>query len=126
MAKSVQARATNRKGDQLTLNSQESDAPILPIAQLQQLYEFRPDLIDFVIAQTEKEADYRRSQTSRLNGFVFAEHILGQVLSVMVALFGIGGGIYAGLNGQAWLGGTIATVTIGTLSVAFLRQQKTK
>lgn len=124
--KAVRAHATNRNGDQLTVQSHETDAPALPVEQLQHLHQFRPDLVDFVIEQTKAEAEHRRSQDSRINWFIFLERVFGQLAAVIVATLGIGGGIYAGLNGQPVLGGTIATVTIGTLAVAFLRRNSSK
>ncbi len=124
--KAVRAHATNKNGDQLTVQSQETDSPILPVAQLQHLHEFRPDLVDFVITQTKAEAEHRRSQDLQVNWFIFIERILGQLAAIAVAALGVGGGLYAGLNGQPWLGGTIASVTIGTLAVAFLRRNQTK
>jgi hypothetical protein len=60
-----------------------------------------------------------------VNRFIFIERILGQLAAVFVAALGIGGGIYTGLHGEPVLGGTIATVTIGTLAVAFLRKGNT-
>jgi hypothetical protein len=108
------------------VHSQETDAPILPVAQLQHLHEFRPDLVDFVIEQTREEARHRRVQDTRVNWFIFVERVFGQLAAIVVAVLGIGGGIYAGLNGQPWLGGTIASVTIGTLAVAFLRRNQTR
>lgn len=118
--RAVRAHATNKNGDQLTVQSQETDSPILPVAQLQQLHDFRPDLVDFVIEQTKKEAEHRRTQDSRVNWFIFVERIFGQLAAILVATLGVGGGIYTGLEGQPWLGGTIASVTIGTLAVAFI------
>lgn len=122
--KQLRAQATSKNGDQLTLHSQETDSPVLPVAQLQALHEFRPDLVDFVIQQTALEAEHRRLQDNRINGYIFAEHVLGQIGAITVAILGIGGGIYAGLHGQPALGGIIATVTIGTLAVAFIRKEK--
>jgi hypothetical protein len=124
--KAVRAQATSKNGDQVTVHSQETDAPILPVAQLQHLHEFRPDLVDFVIEQTREEARHRRVQDTRVNWFIFVERVFGQLAAIVVAVLGIGGGIYAGLNGQPWLGGTIASVTIGTLAVAFLRRNQTR
>lgn len=124
--KAVQAKATNRNGDQLTVQSHESDALLLPVEQLERLHHFRPDLVDFVIEQTRTEAEHRRRQDVIVNRFIFVERVIGQLSAIVVASLGIAGGIYAGLNGQPWLGGTIATVTIGTLGVAFLgRRSKT-
>jgi hypothetical protein len=122
--KASQAQLTNKRGDQLVVQSQETDSPILPVAQLQQLHEFRPDLVDFVIEQTRLEAEHRRGMTNRVNLFVFLEHVIGQVLALIVAILGVGGGIYAGLNGQPALGASIATVTIGSLAVAYITRNK--
>ena len=128
MAKAVRAHATNKHGDQVTLHAQESDAFLLPIAQLEHLHSFRPDLVDLVINETRLEAAHRRREKSRTNGFIFLERVFGQIGALLVATLGIGGGLYAGMNGQPVLGGTIATITIGSLAVAFLRrnQKETK
>lgn len=122
--KASQAHLTNKRGDQLLVQSQETDSPILPVAQLQQLHEFRPDLVDFVIEQTKLEAEHRRRMVNKVNVFVFIEHTLGQVLALVVAFLGVGGGIYLGLNGQPGLGGAIASVTIGSLAVAYVTRNK--
>lgn len=124
--RALRAQATSKNGDQLTLHSQETDSPILPVAQLEHLHQFRPDLVDFVIQQTEKEAAHRRIQDGRVNIFIFIERLLGQLFAIAVAALGVGGGIYAGLNGQPVLGGTISTVTIGTLAVAFIQRNAVK
>lgn len=124
--KAVRADATNKNGDMLTLQSQETDSPILPVAQLQELHNFRPDLVDFVIEQTKAEAEHRRVQDARVNAFIFIERFFGQLAAIFVASLGVGGGLYAGLNGQPWLGGSIASVTIGTLAVAFITRKSAK
>jgi len=54
--RSLSAQAKNSRGDELTLHAQDTDAPILPVASLEHLHEFRPDLVDFVITQTATEA----------------------------------------------------------------------
>ena len=123
--KALRAQHTNKRGDQLTVQTQETDSPILPVAQLEQLHGFRPDLVDFVISQTSIEADYRKRQDAVVNRYIFIERLIGQFAAIFVGFLGIGGGVYAGVNGQPWLGGVIASVTIGTLAVAFLRRSPT-
>jgi len=122
--KALQAKATSKNGDQLTVHAQETDSPILPVAQLEQLHQFRPDLVDFVIEQTREEANFRRRRDDRVNLYVFIERIMGQLGSIIIAGLGVGGGIYAGLNGQPTLGGVIASVTIGTLAVAYVKRHR--
>ena len=118
--RSLKAEAKNGKGDQLTIHSQDTDSPVLPVAQLEKLHEFRPDLVDFVIKQTEQEAGHRRIREKRVDVFIFIERILGQISAVVLAVLGIGGGIYAGKQGFETLAITIVTATIATLAVAFV------
>jgi len=55
----------------------------------------------------------------------FRTDLVGQISAIVLAVMGIAGGIYAGLHGQPWLGGTIVSVTIGTLAVTFLKRNPT-
>lgn len=122
--RSIKAEAKSKTGDQLTVHSQDSDALILPVPQLQALHDFRPDLVDLVVQETRLEAAHRRKQEARINVFVFVERLLGQLAAIALAVLGISGGIYAALQGQPWLGGVIVTATIGTLAVTFVRRSK--
>lgn len=76
--------------------------------------------------QTKAEAEHRRKQNSRINAFIFVEHILGIVAAILIGALGVAGGIYAGLHNQPVLGGTIATVALGTLAVAFIHGRSRK
>ncbi|MDP0373567.1 hypothetical protein Q7Y31_11125, partial [Glaesserella parasuis] len=55
--------------------------------------------------------------------YTFIERIIGLVFSLIIALVGILGAIYLGLEGHDWLAGTLGTVTIGTLAVAYLKNK---
>jgi hypothetical protein len=123
MGRTLKAEAKSRDGNQLTVHSQDSDSPILPIAQLQALHQFRPDLVDFVVQQTAVESEHRRKQEAKINRYVFMERMAGHLTAILLASLGIGGAAYLGLNGQPWLGGVIATSTIGTLAVSIYRRQ---
>jgi len=124
VGKSVSARVRNKKGDELTINHNETDSPILPIQQLEKLHNFRPDRVDWVFDQTQAEAEHRRYCTTKFGNFVFIERILGQVLAFFIGVAGILAGAYVALHGQPLAGGGIATVTIGTLAVAFITGRK--
>ena len=115
-------KATRGKdgGSELTLSQQETDSPIIPVAQLERLNSFKPEAVDWVINQTQVEAEHRREQTSRINGYIFIEHIVGQVFALLIGLGGIVSGSYVAMNGQPWAGGIIATASISGLSVVFL------
>jgi uncharacterized membrane protein len=107
--------------DEIVAQQHESDAPLVHVQQLERIHAFRPDLVNWIIQETEKEGAYRRHMTRRVNNYVFLERILGMVLAFIVGVAGIVGGGYIALNGQPTVGGTIATTTIGALAVAFLR-----
>lgn len=54
-----------KRGVDLTFQHNETDSPILPVAHLERLQQFRPDAVDLVLEQTRIEADHRRKQDSR-------------------------------------------------------------
>lgn len=124
MAKQHQVRARDANGSEVAVSSHDSDSPILPVAQLEQLHTFRPDLVDFVVKQTQLEAEHRRARTSRVDRYVFIERLLGMACAVTVSVIAVIGGGYVALQGQPAVGGTIATVGLGTLAVAFIRRKQ--
>ena len=120
--KSTSAKLNQRNGE-LTVQQQETDSPIIPVAQLEHLHNFRPELVDWVITQTQTEAEHRRSQDKRINTFIFVGKTLGQVFGLIIGLAGIVAGTYTAMNGQPAAGGAIALVSIGTLgAVSFNRR----
>lgn len=119
MAKSTHASVKSRHGD-LTVQQHETDSPIIPVQQIEQLHQFRPDRVDWVFEQTQAEAEYRRIETHRVNTFVFIERLIGQICALLIGLSGIGGGVYTAVNGQPEAGGTIAGLAITGLAAVFL------
>ena len=63
-------------------------------------------------------------ETSRINGYIFAEHLIGQIFALIIGTVGIVAGSWVAINGQPWAGGTIATAAIGGLAVVFLTGRK--
>lgn len=124
--RNTNAKVTHKKdGDkELTLSQQETDSPILPVAQLERLSLFKPDAVDWIISQTQIEAEHRRKETSRVNGFIFTEHLIGQIFALIIGVGGIGAGSWVAVSGQPWAGGTIATAAITGLAVVFLTGRK--
>lgn len=110
----------------VAVQHQETDCPQLPVAELERLYQLDPALVTWVVEQTEAEANHRRRETSRVNWFIFTEHMTGQVFAFLIGLSGMVGGAYVALQGQPVAGGIIASVTIGTLATAFVKGRKPK
>lgn len=120
--KSASAKVTPRKkvARESTLPDQETDSPILPVDQLERLHEIKPDAVDWVIQQTQIEAEHRREEISRVNGFILIEHLFGQISALIIGISGILGGSWVAANGQPWAGVTIAIAVIAGLTFVFL------
>ena len=96
---------------------------MLPIAGIERLHAIRPDRVDWVFEQTQIEAETRRKEQARINTYIFIERLSGMLCALLIGLCGIGGGLYAALQGHDWLDGIVASVTIGSLAVAFLTRK---
>ena len=118
--RSTQAQVKRKDGHHLSIQQQETDSPILPVAQLEQLQTFKPDAVDWIISQTQVEAEHRRKQDNRVNLFTFIEHLLGQLFAFLIGIAGVVGGVYASVNGQPTAGGVIASAALTGLAVVFL------
>ena len=125
MSKQTTANLRER-GRELTVQQHDTDSPLIPVAQLERLHEFRPDLVDWVIQQTQANAEHRKSENSRVNGFIFIERLIGQICAFMIGIAGIGFGSYVALKGHDWAGGTIASLALTGLAVVFLTGRRSK
>jgi uncharacterized membrane protein len=123
--KSTTAKATSGNKS-LTVQQHETDSPILPAAQLEKLHQFRPDIVDWVVSQTQIESEHRRKQDTKINTYIFIERVLGQVFALIIGLSGIGVGGYIAVKGEATAGATIASISITGLAVVFLTGRHSK
>lgn len=128
MAKSTKLQAQkNKDGDVgIAMSEHSTDSPIIPIEALERLHEFRPDKVDWIFEQTEKEAEFRRKHDGRINLYIFVERIVGQIFGLIIGVSGLAGSAYLGINNHEVLAGTIATATIATLAVSFIKGRNPK
>ena len=115
MGNHTQVHATGSNGQQLSVQHTSTDSPILPAANLEHLQKINPDLVGFVVDQTQKEAEFRRSENKRTNTFIFIERISGVVLGAAVAIIGLLIGGYLILQGHDWAGTAICGTTLATI-----------
>ena len=121
------AAQKTRDGDLgIAMSEHSTDSPVIQIEVLERLHAFRPDKVDWVFDQTEKEAEYRRKNDARVNIFIFIERLLGQIFGLVIGLSGIAGSVYLGVHDHEVLAGTIATATIATLAVSFIKGRNSK
>jgi hypothetical protein len=120
-AKKNEAAAVNDgKQTAVVVRQQETDAPLLPVSDMERLHRFRPDAVNWILDKSTEEMNWRREQVQLSNKRIFIERIVGQILGFLVGLSGIIGGIVAISMGASTAGCTIATVSIGTLAVAYV------
>jgi hypothetical protein len=125
--KHTQVRAQSSSGNSLQLTEHETDSPILPVAQLEQLHQFRPDLVDWVKNQTEAEAIHRRARENRVDLFILIERMGGLVAGTMIAGVGLAIAAYVGLHGQPVLAGVLGGGTlVGIVAVLVTGKQRSK
>lgn len=85
------------------------------MAQLEQLQKIDPALVEWVVTQTRVEADFRRTETSRVNRFIFTERISGVIAGALVATLGLCVSAYTAINGHDWVAGIIGGATLVTI-----------
>ncbi len=111
--------------NELTVQDHESDAPVVPIAQLERLHNFRPDRVDWIFQQTELEAQARRKESHRVNTFIFIERIMGMFFGFALACIGLAGSIWLASEGKEIAAG-IGGATLATLVSVFILRNRTK
>lgn len=120
----INLHSVDRDGKSVSLNHTSTDSPILPAAQLLQLKEIDPTLVNWVVEQTEIEATSRRSQEKRVDWFIFAERMSGVLMGGVVALGGLAISAYVIVNGHDWAGVGIGGATLATIVVAFITKDR--
>lgn len=125
MAKHTHVKAQNQNGNSLQLTQHETDSPVLPVAQLEQLHAFRPDLVDWVKDQTEQEAVSRRERRNRVDMFILIERLSGLVAGLIISCVGIGAAVYLALNGQPAVASVIGGGTLVGLVAVLVQGKKT-
>lgn len=124
MANRQTSGKVSRRDGEMIFQHNETDSPIIPVAHLERLHAFKPDAVDWVISQTQIEAEHRRAEDKRVNTFIFVERFVGQIFGLGVGLAGIAAGAYVAINGQPAAGGVIASVSITGLAAAFISGRK--
>lgn len=122
---SVQAH-TNEDGKKFSLHHTSTDSPILPAENLRQLQQISPELVQWVVTQTELEAQYRRKENAKLNWFILIERLAGIITGTLVAIFGLGLGGYLILEGHDWAGVALSGVGLSTIVSILVARERNK
>lgn len=112
------------KDASLTVSQHETDAPILPMAQIERLVDLLPDKVDWVFAQAAAEGEFRRRETRRVNTFVFIERLGSMVAGFFIGAGALGVSAYLAVHGHDTVAGIIGGTTVVGLVSAFVIGQK--
>jgi hypothetical protein len=117
-----QTRAHAQRDGGLTVHSTTTDAPILPIEQVERLHSLLPDKVDWVAL----EAQARRSETRRINTMVFVEGLAGQIFAFLSIVISMGAAVYCAMLGQSIVASVIGGATVVGLAAAFISGRKSR
>jgi hypothetical protein len=121
MSKHTHVKAQNTQGSSLQVTQHESDSPVLPISQLKELHDFRPDLVDWVCQQPENEALARRKRTHRVDSFILIERLSGLFCGTLLSMIGLGIAAYLAIHDQSIVAGVIGSTTLIGLVTVLVR-----
>lgn len=122
MSASKQTQLRVKDGDtEYHLGQQLTDAPLMPVAQLEQLHSFRPDRVDFVFEQTKCESEFRREETQKNNTRAFYDVVIGHAVIFSVSVGSIFAGYQVMMNGM-WQGVFIPLLGIGLMVSLVLKK----
>jgi hypothetical protein len=112
------------KGNELAVSSTTTDAPILPIEQIEKLHQIAPQRVDWVFEQTEAESRHRREEIRRVNTFVFVERLLSLLFALGLAVGGLLCAVYLAISGRELTASIIGGGTLVGLVASFLTKNR--
>lgn len=122
--KSTAVELQDNSGNQVRAVSHESDYPLPPVAELEKLHQFRPDLVDKVFEMTKEEAKYRRERMLQIDRYLFCQNLVSNIGAVLVALLAFSGAIYLGSQGYEKTAIGLVCSTLGVVVYAIKKASK--
>lgn len=114
-----QTRVHARQGE-VAVSHTTTDAPLLPIDQIEKLQQIAPNRVEWVFEQTQLESDHRRAEVKRVNTLIFVERMAGLVFALLIAVLGLGLATYLAVLDKNFVASVIGGATLVGLVVAFL------
>ena len=108
------------KDRQLTVAQHDTDAPILPVEQIARLKEIHPERVDWVFQEATLEGGFRRSETRRVNTFIFIERLIGMIAGLSIGVTALIIALKLAMAGHDWVAGIVGGTTVVGLVSAFL------
>lgn len=115
MSEHTQLQHESKDGNRFQFVSHRSDSPFLPVGQLKELHDFRPELVDFVIDQTRTEAAHRRTRQTRVDLYILVERLAGLVAGGIICAAALAAIVYLAMNNHET---TATALTAGLTALA--------
>ncbi|WP_143694856.1 hypothetical protein [Variovorax sp. JS1663] len=90
------------------------------MAQIEKLHQIAPDRVPWVFDETTKEGNFRRSETTRVNTFVFVERLLGIVAGLVIGFCALYASYHLAMANHDAVAGVIGGTTVVGLVSAFV------
>ncbi|MDZ4100302.1 MAG: hypothetical protein U1E12_01345 [Hydrogenophaga sp.] len=119
MGRSTTAQLRDRDRH-VTVSEHQTDAPLLPMAQIEKLNEIAPERVQWVFEETTKEGNFRRTETTRLNTLVFIERMAGIVSGLVIGSTALYTSYNLAMAGHDVVAGIIGGTTVVGLVSAFV------
>lgn len=123
---SKHTKATAARSGDLTISQVTSDSPLLPIDHIERLQASLPHRAEWVFEQTQAEAQARRSESRRINTFIFVEQMVRLASALIIGLAGLGAAVYCAVIGQSTAAAVIGGTTVVGLVTAFVVSTKAR
>ena len=94
--------------------------PLPPAIELEKYNQIVPGAAERIIAMAEKQTAHRMELEKHAVAEQLRQSARGQLFALIIGVTGIIGAVIVGLIGNAWVAGTIATASLGTLAVSFI------
>lgn len=108
------------RDSQVEVSQHETDAPVIPMAQLAQLKEIHPQRVDWVFEQADVEGAFRRSETRRVNTLVAIERFGGLISGFVIGVVALWCAYHLAMAGHDAVAGVIGGTTVVALVGAFV------
>lgn len=115
----------NKNGDVL-VSQTTTDSPLLPVGQIEKLYQIDPAKAQWVFEQTEIEAAQRRSELKRINTMVFVEKLLSLLAALIVVILAFGVATYLAMHNHDGVAMVVAGGGLAYIVSAFLSKNNSK
>lgn len=121
----VSTHVDAKSGDnRLAITRHETDAPLIPVAQIEHLQRIAPERVQWVFDQTEKEAEHRRRSLERTDWMVFIERMFGQLIAAGACSGALWVSYLLGVIGRQAAAVAVIGIVVALASVFLINRRK--